>query len=578
MALLTKIYHMSSPTIVFAHQNIPRPLSHKIRQVPGFRGPRKIWSITSDQLKPYSNPSNTYQSFCNHINSFIAEGDNDAKHAKLVKHIRRLIPKVNDDGFEDLMMIDALQRLAIDYHFGDEINLLLTWRNMQYNNTDLFQHQNLYEISLCFRILRQNGFHVSPDFFMRFKGDNNMFDENLDNDIRGLMALYEASQLRIEGEIILDEAEKFSYQILQEKMKFLEEDEARMVRHTLENPYHKTLPFCNLKNSIKYYNGTVLQELAELEFNMVQRIHQTEINQIIWWWKDLGLSHELLLARDHPLKCYLWPMAALINPNLSTHRIMLTKTISLIYIIDDIFDVYGTINELTIFTEAINRWDINAIDQLPGYMKSSFKTVYNITNEIANKVYEHHGFNPIRSLWKSWAKLCDAFLVEAKWFSSGHIPNSEEYLKIGMVTSGVEVLFVHMFFLLGNGTNELQYSGLINDNHGIISSVSKILRLWDDLGSARDENQDGHDGSYITCFLNENQGCSSKIARQHVLNLISDTWKSLNKECLSPNPFSATFTNATNNIARMVPLMYSYDDKNSLPLLDDYIKAMLLDK
>lgn len=177
-----------------------------------------------------------------------------------------------------------------------------------------------------------------------------------------------------------------------------------------------------------------------------------------------------------------------------------------------------------------------------------------------------------------WAKLCNAFLVEAKWFSSGHIPNSEEYLKIGMVTSGVEVLFVHMFFLLGNGTNELQYSGLINDNHGIISSVSKILRLWDDLGSARDENQDGHDGSYITCFLNENQGCSSKIARQHVLNLISDTWKSLNKECLSPNPFSVTFTNATNNIARMVRLMYSYDDNSSLPLLDDYVKAMLLDK
>ncbi|KAI3768529.1 hypothetical protein L2E82_19282 [Cichorium intybus] len=431
--------------------------------------------------------------------------DNDAEHAKLVKHIRRLIAKVNDDGFEDLMMIDALQRLAIDYHFEDEINLLLTRRNMQYNNTDLFQHQNLNETSLCFRILRQNGFHVLPDPFMRFKGDNNMFDEKLNTDIRGLMALYEASQLRIEGEIILDEAEKFSYQILQEKMKFLEEDQARMVRHTLENPYHKTLPFCNLKNSIKYYNGTVLQELAELEFNMVQRIHQTEINQII-------------------------------------------------------------------------RWDINAIDQLPGYMKSSFKTVYNITNEIANKVYEHHGFNPIRSLWKSWAKLCNAFLVEAKWFSSGHIPNSEEYLKIGMVTSGVEVLFVHMFFLLGNGTNELQYSGLINDNHGIILSVAKILRLWDDLGSARDENQDGHDGSYITCFLNENQGCSSNIARQHVLNLISDTWKSLNKECLSPNPFSATFTNATNNIARMVRLMYSYDDNSSLPLLDDYVKAMLLDK
>lgn len=83
-----------------------------------------------------------------------------------------------------------------------------------------------------------------------------------------------------------------------------------------------------------------------------------------------------------------------------------------------------------------------------------------------------------------WATLCNAFLVEAKWFASGQIPNADEYLKIGMVTSGVGVLFVHMFFLLGNGTNEGHYD-LFNDNHGIISSVSKILRLWDDLGSAR---------------------------------------------------------------------------------------------
>ncbi|XP_023737000.1 (3S,6E)-nerolidol synthase 1 isoform X2 [Lactuca sativa] len=578
MAFLTKISHKrSSPTIEFAYQNTPRLLSHNNFQAPNIRIPRKNWSInTSDRLKQCSNPSKTNQYFCNHMNSIIVEEDNDVKHAELVKRVRKLIGKVSDEGFEDLMMIDALQRLAIDYHFEDEINLILERRNMQYTNTDFFQHQNLYEISLCFRILRQNGFFVLPDYFKKFKGNYKEFDRKLNYDIRGLMALYEASQLRIEGEIILDEAEKFSYQILQERMKFLDDEQATMVRRTLENPCHKTLPFCSLKNSIRDYNGTVLQELAELEFNLLQYVHQREINQILRWSKDLGLAKELFLARDQPLKCYLWAMAALTNPNLSTHRIDLTKTILLIYIIDDIFDVYGTINELTVFTEAINRWDIKAIDKLPDYMKSSFKALYNITNEIANNVYEQHGINPIRSLWKAWATLCNAFLVEAKWFASGQIPNADEYLKIGMVTSGVGVLFVHMFFLLGNGTNEGHYD-LFNDNHGIISSVSKILRLWDDLGSARDENQDGHDGSYITCFLNEHQGCPSKVARQHVVNLISDAWKSLNKECLAPYPFSATFMKATNNIARMVPLMYSYDNHSSLPLLDDYVKAILLE-
>lgn len=52
-----------------------------------------------------------------------------------------------------------------------------------------------------------------------------------------------------------------------------------------------------------------------------------------------------------------------------------------------------------------------------------------------------------------------------------------------MVTSGIQVVFVHIFFLLGSATNE-EEANIINDNHHIISSVAKILRLWDDLGNA----------------------------------------------------------------------------------------------
>ncbi|KAJ9537023.1 hypothetical protein OSB04_029756 [Centaurea solstitialis] len=497
--------------------------------------------------------------------------DDHRKHATLVKDIRRLISKVNTESFEDLIMVDALQRLEIDYHFEDEIDLILKRRYLQVNNSDLFEEKNVYHVSLCFRILRQNGFHTSTDGFMKLKGTDEKFEGKLRNDIRGLMALYEASHLRVEGETILDEAEQLSRQLLEDAMMFLEDEQLKsMVIQTLENPYQKTLPLFNLN---KEFKGTILQELAEMDFKMMKSIHRTELDQIYRWWKELGLCQELTRARDQPLKWYLWPMAALTNPNLSMQRIHLTKTISLIYIIDDLFDVYGNIRDLTLFTEAVNRWDVNAIEELPYYMRSSFKALYDITNEIANKVYAQHGFNPIISLQESWATLCNAFLVEAKWFDCGQIPMAKEYLKNGMVTSGIQVVFVHMFYLLGDH----QATTKINHDHAIISSVSRILRLWDDLGTAKDENQDGHDGSYIKCFLNEHEGCSIKVAREHVLTLISEAWKSLNKESLSPNPYSPTFIKACNNIARMVPLMYSYGDNGSLPLLNYYIKVMLHD-
>ena len=78
--------------------------------------------------------------------------------------------------------------------------------------------------------------------------------------------------------------------------------------------------------------------------------------QISRWWEDFGLANELKYARNQPLKWHLWSLAMLTGPSLSNQRIDLTKLISFIYLIDDIFDVYGTLDDLTLFTEAVTRY------------------------------------------------------------------------------------------------------------------------------------------------------------------------------------------------------------------------------
>ncbi|KAI6704860.1 hypothetical protein NL676_007822 [Syzygium grande] len=107
--------------------------------------------------------------------------------------------------------------------------------------------------------------------------------------------------------------------------------------------------------------------------------------------------------------------------------------------------------------------------------------------------------------------------------------------------------------------------------------VAKILRLWDDLGCAQDENQNGSDGSYVECYLREIQGSSNQSAREHVMELISKSWKLLNKECLSPCPSSAPFCEACVNAAKMVLLMFNYEDKHGLELLQDHMKSFTCD-
>ncbi|XP_057462464.1 (3S,6E)-nerolidol synthase 1-like [Actinidia eriantha] len=526
------------------------------------------WSITED-LPFISNTSKQH----NHSDEFYV------KHEKKLKDVRRALREVEETPLEGLVMIDTLQRLGIDYHFQGEIGALL--QKQQIKSTCDYPEQDLFEVSTRFRMLRQEGHNVPADVFNNFRDKEGRFKSELSRDIRGLMSLYEASQLSIQGEDILDQAADFSSQLLSGWATNLDHHQARLVRNALTHPYHKSLATFMARNfhyDCKGQNGWLnnLQELAKMDLTMVQSMHQKEVLQVSQWWEDRGLANELKLVRNQPLKWYMWSVAALTDPRFSEERVEFTKPISFIYIIDDIFDVYGTLEELTLFTDAVNRWELTAVEQLPDYMKVCFKALYDITNEIACKIYKKHGRNPIDSFRRTWASLCNAFLVEAKWFASGHFPKAEEYLENGIISSGMHIFTVYMFFLLGGCFTE-ESVNLVDEHAGITSSIATIFRLWDDLGSAKDEDQDGYDGSYVECYLKDHKGFSVENAREEVIRMISDAWKRLNKECLSPNPFSATFRKGSLNIARMVPLMYSYDDNHNLPLLEEYMKAMLYD-
>nr|GMC78730.1 (3S,6E)-nerolidol synthase 1-like [Ipomoea batatas] len=131
------------------------------------------------------------------------------------------------------------------------------------------------------------------------------------------------------------------------------------------------------------------------------------------------------------------------------------------------------------------------------------------------------------------------------------------------------MVLTNLFFLLGYGE-----STGTTDIEGIISSVAAILRLLDDLGTAEDEGQEGNDGSYMEYYMKEQQGWSLSDGRQHVLDKVSKEWKLLNKHCLSPTTIPTSFKTACLNVARLVPMMYAYNDNHRLPVLEEYVKFM----
>ena len=80
---------------------------------------------------------------------------------------------------------------------------------------------------------------------------------------------------------------------------------------------------------------------------------------LIRWWRSTRFSEKLSFARDRLMQNFLWSVGVGFEPQLSYFRRMFTKVVAIITTIDDIYDVYGTLDELELFTEAIERLVIN---------------------------------------------------------------------------------------------------------------------------------------------------------------------------------------------------------------------------
>lgn len=71
----------------------------------------------------------------------------------------------------------------------------------------------------------------------------------------------------------------------------------------------------------------------------------------------MGLAPKLSFSRDRLMECFFWAIGvAPLEPKFSNLRKSLTKVAYLITLIDDIYDVYGTLDELELFTTAVERY------------------------------------------------------------------------------------------------------------------------------------------------------------------------------------------------------------------------------
>ncbi|KAF7805841.1 putative terpene synthase 11 [Senna tora] len=495
--------------------------------------------------------------------------------------------RMEGDPRARLEMIDTIQHLGISHHFQQHIHQTLTkmW--------DWDAGQDLFATALHFRLLRHNGFPTfSPEqVFKKFMDKRGRLKESIRRDTWGMLSLYEASYLggEGEGEDVLVEAMDFTRAHLHGSIPHLSPELGRHVVNSLRLPRHLRMGRLEAAHYIHEYGNSSnhihdLLQMAKSDFDMVQSLHQRELAEICRsllsnnlyyiasflintifsllclyiyiyiyiyrWWKQLGLVDKLGFGRDRPSECFLWTVGIFPEPYYSDCRIELTKTICILLIMDDIFDSYGSFNELVLFTEAIKRWDLDAMEEVPEYMRICYMALYNTTNEIAYRVQKEHGLTVVAHLKRTWIDIFEAFLEEARWFNSGHIPSFKEYLENGVTSAGSYMALVHAFFLIGEDLSKENIAKM-KPYPRLFSCSGQILRLWDDLGTSREEQERGDNACSIQCYMRENGISEEEEGRKYVRQLIRKLWLELNNFAMaSSNALPQSIVRASLNVAR----------------------------
>ncbi|KAI7748324.1 hypothetical protein M8C21_016748 [Ambrosia artemisiifolia] len=466
----------------------------------------------------------------------------------LKEEVRKEIMVALDDRTKHanlLKLLSDIQRLGISYCFEKEIEQALSHIYEVYGD-----EWNGGNISIWFRLLRQQGFFVSCEIFNKYKNNDGTFKDSLTTNVEGMLDLYEAAYMRVPGEVILDDALAFSKSELEKITKDPLQwnctlSLSKHIKEALERPIWKRLPRLEALRYIPFYEqqdsrNESLLRLAKLEFNRLQSLHKRELSQLSKWWKDLDPQKNLHYVRDRLVELYFWVLGVYFEPKYSRSRIFLTKVIKIATILDDTYDNYGTYEELKIFTDAIDRCSITCIDALPDYMKFVYKIILDAYGEMEEIMASKGKAYQVYYAKESMKELCRNYMMEAKWMNEGYQPTLKEHETVSVVTGGYQMLAPSSFV-------------------NMVEAVTEEAFKWAISFPPLEEGKRKHVMSTLECYMKEHD-----VTEEYAIDLfnqrVEDAWKDMNLDLLTCKHIPLALKMRVINLARVIESIYKYDD------------------
>nr|UVE15959.1 ent-copalyl diphosphate synthase [Leonurus japonicus] len=434
----------------------------------------------------------------------------------LTNHVQKFnggVPNVYPvDLFERLWAVDRIQRLGISRYFQAEIDECVSYVHRYWTDKGICWARNsvvqdIDDTAMGFRLLRLHGYEVTADVFKHFEkgGEFFCFRGQSTQAVTGMYNLYRASQLMFPGEDILEDAANFSSKFLQQKRAnndlldkwIITKDLPGEVGFALDVPWYASLPRVETRFYLEQYGGeddvwigkTLYRmpfvnnnkylELAKLDYNNCQVLHQQEWRNIQKWYKSCGLG-EWGLSERRALLAYFAAAASVYEPEKSEERLAWAKTAILVETITSHFDRQQLSREQK--RAFLNEFEHGSILKYVNggryKTRSIMGTLLRTINQVSLDILLAQGrdiHQPLLNAWHKWLKI---------WEEGGDIGECNAELLVQTLNlSGCEKLqifnpkYEHLLKATKRVCSKLLQFQQLKDGNGCMSKTRGITAL-----------------------------------------------------------------------------------------------------